>query len=261
MTTYSHSKLNTFKQCPLRFKYKYIDKIKPEIEKTIEAHLGTAVHNTLEWLYYQIKENKIPTIEEMIMQYSEKWIQDFQENILIVKKHLTSRDYFNQGVQFLTEYYVKNYPFDENTIALEKKIEFILDKEKNHKLIGYIDRLVHNKETGNYEIHDYKTANSLPSQEKVDSDVQLALYSIAIKELFGKENNVLLIWHYLAHNQKICSTRTNEQLEKLKQNILKLIDKIESGKDFKANQTKLCGWCEYKNICPEFKETNQFKRY
>ena len=35
---YSHSKLSTFEQCPIKFKYKYIDKIPVEFKKTIEAH-------------------------------------------------------------------------------------------------------------------------------------------------------------------------------------------------------------------------------
>ncbi|MEJ2267603.1 MAG: PD-(D/E)XK nuclease family protein, partial [Nanoarchaeota archaeon] len=79
-----------------------------------------------------------------------------------------------------------------------------------------------------------------------------ALYSIAIKELFGQDKNVLLIWHYLAHNMKIISQRTNKQLEKLKQQIIQLIDKIESTTEFPPNKTILCNWCEYKSICPLF---------
>ena len=58
MATYSHSKLCTFEQCPLKYKLRYIDKIKPVIEKTIESHLGKVVHGTLEWIYNSVKENQ-----------------------------------------------------------------------------------------------------------------------------------------------------------------------------------------------------------
>ena len=37
MAVYSHSKLSAFEQCPLKFKYRYIEKKTPDIEKTIEA--------------------------------------------------------------------------------------------------------------------------------------------------------------------------------------------------------------------------------
>ena len=73
---------------------------------------------------------------------------------------------------------------------------------------------------------------------------------MAIKEIFGKEKPVKLVWHYLAHNKKITSKRTNEQLEELKQKTLELIKNIEATKDFPPKKSTLCSWCEYKYICP-----------
>jgi putative RecB family exonuclease len=253
MAMYSHSKISTYEQCPFKYKLRYIDKILPEIEKTIEAHLGSVVHNTLEWIYNSvIQDNKIPTIEEIITYYSVAWQDEFSNEILIVKKELNEKDYFQKGTEFLIGYYQKYYPFKDGTIECEKKINIKLDE--NTQIQGFIDRLVHNIETGEYEIHDYKTGNFLPSQDKMDEDRQLALYSIAIKEIYGKDKEVCLIWHYLAHNQKICSKRTNEQLEELKQKTLNTIKEIESTEIFPTFKSTLCHWCEYKSICPEWKE-------
>ncbi|MCK5149836.1 PD-(D/E)XK nuclease family protein [Candidatus Pacearchaeota archaeon] len=253
MTIYSHSRLSTFEQCPLRFKYKYIDKIIPEIEKSIEAHLGNIVHDTLEWVYNSVKnEKKTPTLDEIITYYSIKWQDEFSEEILIVKKQLSEKDYFNKGVEFLINYYTKHQPFQDGTIECEKKILIKLNETGEYKLQGFIDRLVHNLKTGEYEVHDYKTASYLPTKEKIDKDRQLALYSIAIKELFGQDKEVILIWHYLAHNTKIISKRTNEQLTQLKKDTVELIKKIELTTEFPANKSILCNWCEYKNICPMF---------
>jgi putative RecB family exonuclease len=251
MAMYSHSKLSTFEQCPLKYKLRYIDKIVPEIEKTIESHLGTIVHDTLEWIYNTVsQDNKTLSLDEIITYYSVKWQDEFSKEILIVKKELDEKDYFEKGVEFLINYYNKYSPFKDGTIECEKRITIELDE--NTKINGFIDRLVHNIETGEYEIHDYKTANSLPTQEKMDQDRQLALYSIAIKELYGKDKEVCLIWHYLAHNQKICSRRTNEQLEKLKEETLALIEEIENTEEFPGKKSILCNWCEYKSICPEW---------
>lgn len=247
---YSHSKLSTFEQCALRYKLKYIDKIKPEIEKTIEAHLGTCVHDTLEWVYNSIKENrnKIISLDEIITYYSVKWQDEFSNEILVVKKHLNAKDYFNKGIEFLIYYYQEHAPFKDGTIECEKRIT--IDLDENTKIQGFIDRLVYNIEKGNYEIHDYKTANTLPTQEKMDQDRQLALYSIAIKELYGENKEVTLIWHYLAHKTIITSKRTNAQLEQLKEETKQLIKKIESATEFPHNKTILCEWCEYKDVCP-----------
>ena len=254
---YSHSRLSTFEQCPLKFKYRYIDKIIPEIEKTIEIHLGSTVHSVLEWLYTQVQNKKLPTIDETIVYYAGKWEENYKPEIIIVKEDMTTKDYFDKGVGFLLNYYTKHQPFDDNTIEIEKKILFNLDEEGEYKLQGFIDRLVHNAENNEYEIHDYKTANYLPKQEKFESDRQLALYSIGIKDLFGQDKEVCLVWHYLAHNQKICSKRTNEQLQQLKKETLELINQIESTEKFPPQITKLCDWCEYKSMCPAWSKKEE----
>jgi len=248
MVIYSHSRLNTFEQCPLKFKYKYIDKIS-EDKRNIESYLGNAVHCTLEWLYVLVKGKKIPSLDEIITYYAAKWEQDFSPDIKIIKKEFTLTDYFNKGVEFLINYYTKHKPFDDNTLEVEKRILIELDESGEHKIQGFIDRLVYNPETGSYEVHDYKTANNLPSKEQIDNDRQLALYSIAIKELFGHEKEVILVWHYLAHNKKIISKRTNEQLQDLKKETLELIKQIEATKKFPHYISKLCDWCGYRSIC------------
>jgi len=247
---YSHSKLSTFEQCPLKYKYRYIDKIKPEFEASIETHLGKCVHDTLEWIYNLVLEGKIPpTIDGVIEYYGNRWIEEFKEETKIVKREFDQKDYFNKGVIFLTNYYVKHHPFVDGTIECEKKILINL---KNYQIQGFIDRLVQNKEKDEYEIHDYKTANNLPTKEKIETDRQLALYSIAIKELFGEDKRICLTWHYLAHNTKICIYKTPEQIEKLKKEIIQLIQRIESTNTFPHNQSILCQWCEYKYACPAF---------
>ncbi len=251
MTIYSHSRLSSFEQCPLKYKLKYIDKIKPEVEKTIESHLGNCAHCTLEWLYKIILEKApTPSLEEVIEYYCKEWETQYTEDVLIVKKNLTQKDYFNKGVKFLIDYYQKHKPFVDGTLELEKKIMITLGENGQYKLTGFIDRLVYNKEKDEYEIHDYKTANSLPSKEKVKNDRQLALYSIGIKDLFGKEKSMLLTWHYLAHDEQIFSRRTDSELEELKCKIMALIDKIEATENFPAKESMLCHWCEFKPICP-----------
>ncbi len=257
MGVYSHSKLNTYEQCPLKYKYRYIDKRKPDIEQTIESHLGKAVHDTLELIYNEAQQNRILTIQEIITYYAENWKENYSENFLIVKSGLTPKDYFNMGVEFLVNYYNEYYPFKDGTIECEKKVWITLDEKKRHKVQGFIDRLVYNFKTREYEIHDYKTANSLPHQDKIDNDRQLALYAIAIKELFGQDKEIRLVWHYLAHNKRIESTRTNEQLKQLKKEVLELIEEIESTDDFPHNKTQLCNWCEFRPSCEAWKYEKQ----
>ena len=244
---YSHSKLSTYEQCKYKYKLKYIDKIPSPVEKSIEAHLGTCVHDALEWLYKEVISGSLPTMEDVIERYASTWKEEYKDSFIIVKQDLTAQNYFDKGVKFLIDYYMKHQPFEDGTLELEKKIWINLTEE--HSVIGYIDRLVYNKDKKRYEIHDYKTANSLPTQEKFDTDRQLALYSIAIKELYGEDVPVILTWHYLNHNKQIFSKRTNGELKELKLKTLKLINEIENTTEFPPKKSVLCDWCEYKGYC------------
>ena len=261
MSIYSHSKLSTYEQCPKKYEFQYIDKIEIK-EKPIEAFLGNKVHEALEWLYNNVNE-KIPEIDDLIIYYSNNWQSDYEKEKYTIVRELKVEDYFNMGIKFLLDYYTSNYPFKENTLETEKQIFVDLtdfENQEMHKLIGFIDRLVHNLESDEIEIHDYKTSGTLPSKEKINEDRQLALYSIAIKthEKF-KGKRIKLIWHYLAFNQKIIIEKKDDELEKLKQDTIKTIKIIEMAtidNNFPTKKSPLCDWCSYKNICPAWK--NQY---
>jgi len=250
MTLYSHSRLSTFEQCPLKFKFKYIDCIEPDFKDSIESFLGKQVHKTLEWVYNN--KEKTLDLDEIIRFFIESWNNNFNSKIKIIKKDITPKDYFNKGIKFLINYFLKNSPFKDNTIETEKRIYVNLDSQGNYKLVGFIDRLVHNS-GGIFEIHDYKTG-SIKSQEELNTDRQLALYSIGIRDSFENVNEVELIWHFLDHNEVMKSRRTLEQLEKLKEEIIDLIKKIESTTDFYPKTGALCHWCEFQSKCPDFQE-------
>lgn len=219
------------------------------------------IHRTLEWLYIQVMEKKIPTVTDVVSFYSKKWDENYSEDILIVNKYITLEDYFNKGVEFLVNYYMKHQPFKDNTIAIESRIEIDLDKESDIKLVGFIDRIVDNIENNEIEIHDYKTSNSVLSKEKIENSRQLALYSLAIKERFGKEKNVSMVWHFLAHDTRFYLRRTNEELEKFKKEVVELIKRIETTKQFPPTKSRLCDWCQYKDICPVWKTNNGWNNW
>ncbi|MBM3305367.1 MAG: PD-(D/E)XK nuclease family protein [Candidatus Aminicenantes bacterium] len=50
MAEYSHSQLSKFEQCPLQYKFIYVDGIK-RYEEGVEAFLGQRFHDAMEWLY------------------------------------------------------------------------------------------------------------------------------------------------------------------------------------------------------------------
>src|SRR5690242_3033902 len=126
MTTYSHSRLSTFEQCPQKYKFQYIDKIEVEMQDTVEAFMGSLVHEALERLYRQASIGNILTCQKVLEDYTQSWRDQWNENILVVSQEYTPDDYRLRGELFLRNYYETNYPFDASqTLGLET--EYVLD--------------------------------------------------------------------------------------------------------------------------------------
>ena len=114
---------------------------------------------------------------------------------------------------------------------------------------GVIDRIVRAPDEA-IEIHDYKTSRRIPSQATLDRDRQLALYQIGVARIYGAERPIRLVWHYVLIDRVATSTRTPEQLDDLRAHTMGLIDRIREETAFEARTGPLCGWCEYRDICP-----------
>lgn len=256
MPTFSHSKLSTFEQCPIKYKFRYIDKLEG-LRISVESFLGDLVHRALEKLYQDLKFQKINTVEELIGYFSQLWEKEWNDNIVIVRQGYAKENYKQMGIKFITDYYNHYKPFNHSkTIGLEQKVTLDLDSEGKYKLLGYVDRL--SMSNGNqYEIHDYKTANNLPMQDYLEKDKQLALYQIAVQKMFPDAVKVELIWHFLAFDKEMRVTKSAEELGFLRQNTIKLIQKIEATTEFPPKVSALCDWCEFKPICPAWKHVYQ----
>jgi putative RecB family exonuclease len=252
MPTYSHSQLSTYETCPHQYKLSYIDKIKVETEG-IEAFMGSRVHDALEKLYRDLKVTKLNSLEEIIDYYHQSWEKNWNEMVQIIRKGYSAEDYRRLGEKCITDYYKCYYPFDQGkTLGLEENIYFPLDQEKGYSIRGFIDRLTL-LDHSILEIHDYKTSGRLPTQENVNSDRQLAFYQMGVVGKWKDIQEIRLIWHYLAFDTEIRSSRTPEELHRLRRETLELIQKIETDRQFLPKEGPLCNWCDYQGFCPKRK--------
>lgn len=256
MATYSHSRVSTFENCPYQYKLKYIDRVQVDVRTTIEAFMGDIVHRTLEKLYKDKKFKKLVSKATLLKFYKDTWEKEFSEDILIVKadQGLKADNYKKMGMKFVEDYYNRMKPFDQLTIlGLETQDRMTLPNGDQWHV--RIDKLACDSE-GNYFVCDYKTNSRMKDQEEADSDRQLALYSVWVKDKFTDVKSVKLIWHMLAFDKDAISERTDEQLKKLQENVVDLINQIkkaEEEKNFPTNITGLCNYCVYKSMCPSFK--------
>jgi len=259
MKQFSHSKLETYERCPLQYKFQCLTNLKPERESTIEAFMGSRVHDTLELLYRDLLKTKLNSLEDLLKFYDETWRVEWKDDIVINNERYNQKHYFDLGKKCIENYYQKYQPFDQDqTIGIEKEIDL---KWGEFSVTGYIDRLAREKE-GVYVVHDYKTSSSIMEQQYADKNRQLALYSIAVKQSFKEAKEVKLVWHYVAFGEDVISKRTDKELKELKNDILALIKKIniaEKENNFPAVETN-CDWCGFWQYCPKKKHLYKVKK-
>jgi putative RecB family exonuclease len=241
----SYSALDTFLTCPLKYKYSQIDRIKTP--KSKEQVFGTLIHSTMKIIHTPGIIS--PTLEQALDFFSKNW------NAEVFADEIEERSAFSQGVAMLQDYYKKNDIAKINIIDLESYFQIeVKDKKEGHIVSGIIDRI--DKTEDGYEIIDYKTSRKLPSQEKVDNDLQLSIYLTSFLRRYPKEaenlDKVQVSLYYLKHGVKLSSTRTLEQVKQSEELMVDLIGRIKNSK-FEPTISGLCDWCGYQNTCPMWK--------
>lgn len=247
----SYSALDTFKQCPLKYKFSQIDKIKAP--KSKEAIFGNKIHKALQ--FFHSKHPVSPTLNELLNCLKDIWqsepFQDDQEDMI----------YFSEAIKILKNYYNHYLKTKDKftVIDTETRFEVLLENPQNKKqkclLTGIIDRI--DKTASGIEVVDYKTTKRLPSQQDVDNSLQLSLYCLGLINRWPQFSspgleNIKLTFYYLKHQEAISTKRTKEQLNSVKKQTWEKLAEIEKS-DFKPIPSVLCDWCGYKNICPMWK--------
>ncbi len=262
---YSFSQVQTYNQCELKYRYKYLDKIKLEIpEETADLVLWDIVHKTLEKLYEDINNFKNISLEELLSYYYELWEEKKKEvyqtwSEIIIKWKWELQDYINRGDYYIKSYYEKHKPFDDiKVISTEQNIYFNIND--NIKFRWIIDRL--DKKWDDFIISDYKTNKNLPTEQKQEYIDQLTLYWLAIKQKYWKYlENIrakLYFLHFDIEDERLI---TDNLLEEVVWRYKEIIDKIEIKRfnynmwqkdEFFPEENPLCRFCEFQSICPVF---------
>ena len=250
MPVYSHSRLSSFEKCPLQYRFRYIDRIKRDTQG-IEAFMGNRVHEAIEYLYRALGEGRTPGASEVVAFFHRKWEANYlEEKVRIVRREYCAADYRATGEACVRRYCEARRPGDDGeTLGLEDRFQLALDPAGRYQIMGVIDRLARVAD-GVYEVHDYKTSASLPSEEDLRRDRQLTFYQMSVSERFPDAREIRLVWHFLAHGKRLESRRSEAEIASHRKAARRLIDSIEAARDHPARESALCRWCEYRDICP-----------
>ncbi len=216
MTNYSPNMLKTFKSCPLKYKFKYIDRISlPQKASFFEK--GKKVHALAN---YYLKGDDISKFEPTL-----------NENEKIAWNNLKSNEFFS-------------YKYVNSEYNLSCKIG-------DYWIGGRLDAIVkkHKNESETYYILDYKTG-SIPQKPEYDYQTMVYLLCLSSAPFITPQDEIKFVYIDLKNNQNCVIDFTQEkkvEYEKAITTICSNIENIQIPEDIEHQ--KMCDFCEYKKIC------------
>ena len=249
----SASSIQTYIQCPLKFKLSRVDKIQePPTSQTL---LGNFVHDVLEYFYKNFESSE-RTIINAKQCCTLVWNQDaWAEKITPYLKKTSLNDFKWSAIWCVENLFLLENP----TLVVPAGLEYEVIGEIDGVLIkGFIDRWL--EKDGQVVISDYKTGKTPAPKYMSDKWFQLNLYALLLTELEGKQNFELELL-YLKDGVRKKHTPSPADFEATKNLITstkKEIVNSNENNEWPAIPSNLCNWCFYKShLCTYWNPKNE----
>lgn len=250
---FSHSKLELFADCPQKFSFKYIDKVEAPTRRSVNLFTGELLHQCLERLYKAVQIGKTPQLDELMEYYNAQWEKESEETLDVIGDNMTLADFRADGEKALTRYYAKHMDeYSAEVMAVEHAFTVEIDPEREIKINGKIDRIDRNADDS-LTLVDYKYSNQVKTQPQIERDPQLALYTLAARELWPQFERINVTLVDLKRNLSFKATFPAEMLDERKAEIIDRVLEIQHSEKlehFPTRESPLCSYCEYFALCP-----------
>lgn len=234
----SPSKIKTFENCPLQYKFGSILRIPTRRESFFD--IGTAVHAVAEHLTKLQIDGINPTKKNAIDILDKEWISSTFESKTQEKQ---ARDKAEEMIETFLKWSKEN----KNTpIAVEKKFKLEIE---GVPFSGKIDR-VEKTPDGNYEVVDFKTGSVYVNPTSIKKDIQMNVYALGVEKLYGKLP-VKASLFYLKEDEIVPYDVEKSLVSDVKDLITDYVKAILNEEFDATPDYQTCNWCSFKNICDE----------
>ena len=245
-TTLSPSKVSSFKDCALAFRFSAIDKL-PEAP-SVAATKGTLVHLALEHLF--ARDDADRTLDHALedLAHAIELMRDDPDFTGLELDAEAETAFLADAEQLVRRYFEIEDPRAVHPVGLELLLEARID---DIRVRGIIDRLELDAD-GGLVVTDYKTGKSPRATHQQGRLGGVTFYALLCQELFGVlPAQVQLI--YLGDGLTITTEPTEQAIRGLKAKLRALWQAIELAcekEDFRPRPGPLCNWCSFQAYCP-----------
>ena len=246
----SPSRAGDFRQCPLMFRLRVIDRI-PE-PPSIAPRLGTLVHAVLEHVYdLPARERTLESAHGMLDAEWATMIAKEPDLEELFTGPAERESFFADARERLATYFTMENPQRLEPAGREEFVEYQLTDGPN--LRGVIDR-VDVAQDGSIRVVDYKTGKTPHPRYGQQAKFQMRFYALLVERLRGRRPALLQLL-YLRDGGTVVLRPTDDDLAQIEFEIRELWDDISGAArsgQFQTQRSKLCGWCSFQALCPEF---------
>lgn len=234
----SFSRIETYANCPRKFRYGYVDKLpgKPG------PHLsfGSSIHNALE-AFYDRKLPACPSEEELLGFLYDGWehagFADLPREEQVA--------FYRHAQQVLRRYHQRVADRYRLPVATEAWFELPIGYEAT--VVGSIDR-VDVDDDGRFHVVDYKTNRKVKDRARVASSLQLSIYALACRHLYGALPATVSL-DFVVAGVEVVAELDELDLDAARQAVLDTAAAVRA-EAYEPRPNPLCDWCDFRAICP-----------
>jgi putative RecB family exonuclease len=240
----SFTRVDTFEQCPRRFRYQYVDGL-PQAPAP-QLSFGSSLHATLEWLYDR-KHPVLPSLEETLRALYDAWETDGYTEV-DRSEQLSAYEHARRIITGLHARLVTG------GFRLPAAVEawFELPFPDDVVVVGAIDR-IDAQDDGSLHVIDYKTNRRARTRDQVRGSLQLAIYALATRELYGRLPETVAL-DFIVPGVTVAVPVAELDLEAVPGRLASVAARVRAGEDT-PTPNRLCDWCDFRAICPVWRDS------
>ncbi len=246
--TLSPSKIASFTQCALAFRFSAIDRI-PE-PPSAPATKGTLVHAALERLFGLPAPQRTRDAATACLHDAIAMIRTDPEFTGLALDPTGEQAFFDDAAVLVDRYFQLEDPTSITPIGLELMLEVPVE---GVTLRGIIDRLEQD-EHGELIVTDYKTGRSPGERNEQGRLGGVHFYSYLCEQVYGRRPKQVQLL-YLREPVAIIATPTDQSTRGLRTKVGAIWQAVERAcatDDFRPKTGPLCDYCAFKPWCPAF---------
>ena len=247
----SCSQINLYMQCPLKYKFLYLDNL-PKPFRPSGLAFGGAVHGALAWLHKQRMNGNNVNLEKVLKIFDADWYAQKLDTEIRFRNGEAEDRLVVLGKEILSLYF--NRPYKKPVGAEVPFVLPLVNLQTGEKLDinieGYID-LIEKDDT----IVEFKTSSQTMNQTDIDDHLQLTAYSYAYKMLYQRPPKTLkLIDLVKTKRPKIVCLQINSETLNYQRffNLAKQVLRSIRSRIFFPRTSFMCKDCEYAKPCKDW---------